>query len=710
MCTDKIAPVDVEENNIIELQPEILAGLLKDCSTGKNIIWATDDYSYLGENYQFSSEIVPEAITGENGNIIMPRAVKSKLAQSSRTRNMAEVFTPTWICNKMNNLVDEAWFGRSNVFNEENGNQWAVCEGKVAFPDYYQYQPKGWESYIAAKRLEITCGEAPYLVSRYDTVTGEAIPVENRVGILDRKFRIINERTKMLKDREKAHKRWLELAKKALQSTYGFEWQGDNVLLARENLLYTVMDYFFAKFGEQMPQEWLPDLVEIISWNIWQMDGLKCVVPNSCHDYKKQPKPVEPNLFDAKAYSASVLKRSVGFCDVDENEIQKCQGCLKDNVDLHNGVYCKIKNWSTGRVVEFKDLMSVQGSEERMSKDFKFDVVIGNPPYQEEIKNTSDKPIYNYFMDASYMLSDIVLLITPARFLFDAGKTPKVWNQKMLADPNLSVLYYEPNSVKVFPNTDIKGGVAITYHDCSKDYGAIGHFTPYNELNSIWNKVKHSKDFVSLCEIIITSFAYHYTDKLHEDYPEAASLLSKGHAYDIKSNAFDRLPQVFYDEEPNDGRQYIRVLGRQNNDRAYKFIRREYVNNVSNLDKYKLFIPKANGTGAFGELLTLPEICEPNVGATESFVSIGLFDSILEVNNCFKYVKTKFLRALLGIVKITQDLTPSKWKCIPLQDFTDKSDIDWSSSISKIDQQLYRKYGLSEEEINFIETKVKPMD
>ena len=422
MCLDKIAPVDVEENNIIELQPEILAGLLKDRSTGKNIIWATDDYSHLGDNYQFSSEIVPEAITGEKGNIIMPRAVKSKLAQSSRTRNMAEVFTPTWICNKMNNLVDEAWFGRGNVFNEENGTQWSVREQKVAFPDYHQHQPKGWESYIGAKRLEITCGEAPYLVSRYDTVTGEAIPVEQRVGILDRKFQIINERTVRRKDIQIGYKRWRELAIKALRSTYGFEWQGDNVLLARENLLYTVMDYFYSKFGEQMPQEWLPDLVEIISWNIWQMDGLKCVVPNSCHDYKKQPKTVQASMFDTRAFSASVLKRSVSLCDVNEDEMQKCQGCLKDNVDLHNGVYCKIKNWSTGQVVKFKDLLSGQRSEDGMGKDFKFDVVIGNPPYQDKASGdnkTYQPSVYNLFLESAYKVCSKVLMIHPARFLFN---------------------------------------------------------------------------------------------------------------------------------------------------------------------------------------------------------------------------------------------------------------------------------------------------
>lgn len=340
----------------------------------------------------------------------------------------------------------------------------------------------------------------------------------------------------------------------------------------------------------------------------------------------------------------------------------------------------------------------------------KFDFVIGNPPYQETLQNTSDRPIYNKFIDAAYEIADIVELITPARFLFNAGKTPKAWNEKMLNDEHLKVLLYEPDSNKVFTNTDIKGGVTVTYHDVNVKNGAIGSFTPYSELNSILHKVKSHKEFQTMCNIITTSFAYHYTDKLHEEYPEAEGLLSKGHAYDLKSNAFDRLPMIFKDVKPEDGYEYIRILGRQNNERTYKYIRRDYVNSVQNLDKYKLFISKANGTGSFGEILTLPELCEPNVGSTESFVGIGMFDSETENNNALKYIKTKFMRAMLGVLKITQDLTPSKWQWVPLQDFTLQSDIDWSQSIAEIDQQLYKKYGLSDEEIAFIETNVKEME
>lgn len=340
----------------------------------------------------------------------------------------------------------------------------------------------------------------------------------------------------------------------------------------------------------------------------------------------------------------------------------------------------------------------------------KFDFCIGNPPYQEGLENTSDKPIYNEFMDSAYNVADVVELITPARFLFDAGKTSKAWNQKMLNDEHLQVLMYEPDSSKVFSNTSFKGGVAVTHRDVRKNKGAIGHFTPYNKLNSILYKVKTSVDFASMCDIIVTSFAYHYTEKLHQDYPEAASLLSKGHAYDLKSNAFDRLPMIFKESVPVDSYEYIRILGRQNNSRVCKYIRRDYINDVVNLDTYKLFIPKANGTGAFGETLTLPEICEPGIGATESFVGIGLFKNEKENLNALKYIKTKFARAMLGVVKVTQDLTPLKWKYVPLQDFTKSSDIDWSSSIANIDKQLYKKYGLTQEEIDFIETNVKEME
>lgn len=343
----------------------------------------------------------------------------------------------------------------------------------------------------------------------------------------------------------------------------------------------------------------------------------------------------------------------------------------------------------------------------------KFDFVIGNPPYQDETLGDNKgfaPPVYHKFLEEAYKVANTVEMIHPARFLFNAGSTPKQWNEQMLQDPHLKVLYFEQDSSKVFSNTDIKGGVVITHHDNAKDYGAIGTFTAYDELNTILKKIKSKNDFSEFSTIVITRTAYRLTDKMHNEHPEALGQLSNGHAYDMSTNIFERLPQIFYDEKPQDGAEYIQILGRENNERVYKYVRRDYINTVSNLDKYKIFLPKANGVGALGEILSMPILSDPMIGATETFLSIGAFEQKAEAEAALKYIKTKFARVLLGVLKTTQDITPEKWRCVPLQDFTHSSDIDWSTSIAGIDKQLYKKYNLTSEEIDFIETKVKEME
>lgn len=343
----------------------------------------------------------------------------------------------------------------------------------------------------------------------------------------------------------------------------------------------------------------------------------------------------------------------------------------------------------------------------------KFDFAIGNPPYQEETIGDNKgfaPPVYNKFLDAACEVAEKVEMIHPARFLFNAGSTPKAWNKKMLGDEHFKIMEYEADSSRIFPNTDIKGGIVISYHDETKKYGTIEIFTKYKELNTILHKVIQDIAFISFSNIVITRTAYRLTDKMHEEHPEALSQLSSGHAYDMSTNIFERLPQIFYDVKPNDGAEYIKILGREKNERVYKYIKREYVNDVINLDKYKILIPKANGIGAFGEVISAPVIQGKGIGHTETFLSIGIFDNIQEAQNAYKYIKSKFARALLGVLKTTQDITPDKWANVPMQDFTDKSDIDWSVSIANIDKQLYKKYGLSEEEITFIETNVKEME
>jgi hypothetical protein len=328
--------IDIKENNLREQYPEVLEALLRDHTTQKNIFWATDNYQDQGEDYKYTSSILPELITGDKGSVIMPRVQKDKEMQQSRVRDMAEVFTPSWICNAQNNLIDSAWFGRENVFNTEITNPdgthtWIVNPDKIIFPE-----GKTWKHYVRDTRLEMTCGEAPYITSRYDTTTGEFIPIDKRIGILDRKLRVINENIDTSTE-------WLKATQEAYKNTYAFEWQGDSLLLAREAMLYTFIENFENKFGRQPKLESIQFLAYIISWNVWQMDGLKGVVPNSCGERKT----IEQDLFGEKEI------------------ITACDGCKTDNIHKHNGIYCLIKDWSNkdletgkkGRKIRFVDLI-----------------------------------------------------------------------------------------------------------------------------------------------------------------------------------------------------------------------------------------------------------------------------------------------------------------------------------------------------------------
>ncbi|MCJ0576368.1 Eco57I restriction-modification methylase domain-containing protein [Enterococcus cecorum] len=350
-----------------------------------------------------------------------------------------------------------------------------------------------------------------------------------------------------------------------------------------------------------------------------------------------------------------------------------------------------------------------------MEDKFQFDVIIGNPPYQEEAKgdSTQTPPIYHLFMEEAYNISPIVSFITPARFLFNAGATPKKWNQKMLNDPHFKIIDYIQDSSVVFPTTDIKGGVAISYRDENKEYIPIDVFTSYSELNGILHKVTPQLDH-TMNEIITGRGVYKLSDKALEDYPEIINIQSKGHSKDVGSSAFKILENiVFFKEKQNE--DDVAVIGRINNQREIWWIKREYLSTPESFDYYKVILPKANGSGAIGEVLSTPLIGEPLIGEplighTETFISIGKFISLNHAENLMKYIKSKFARAMLGVLKITQDNTRDKWAKVPMQDFTDSSDIDWSKSISEIDQQLYRKYGLSDEEIQFIEEKVRSME
>lgn len=638
----------------------ILDKLLLDKTTGKRIIWATDGYSEYGEKYCDRYEITSGALIGINPVLIQPRAFKALETQQQRTKSKAEVFTPSWIVNKMVNHLDEEWFGRSDVFNIADNQTWQSKTEKIDFGK------KKWKDYVDRTVLEITCGEAPFIVSRYNASTGEIIPIEDRIGILDRKLRVVTENTDNEED-------WVKWAQRAFESVYGYEYQGDNLLIGRINLLMTFVDYYQHIWGKEVGKKLLTTITNIITWNFWQMDGLNGTVPLGV----PQPMVEQMTLFD-----------------IEEEKEEKAP-------------LCHVRKWRAKKTILYKEIERNEGND--MGKK-KWDIVIGNPPYQDESvgdQKTFTPPVYHKFLEEAYKVADKVEMIHPARFLFNGGRTPAKWNEKMLNDRHLKVLYYEADSKKVFPNTEIKGGVAITYRDSKADFEPIEIFTVWPELNRIRSKVskKHEK---SLSEIIYSGYAYKLNDLFYREYPEEAAKLTLPHI--IETNTMDKLSSVFKPKEEVSCKNVIAIYGLSKLKRTVKYIDDKYINRPDNLNKYKVILPEANGAGKFGEVLSLPFVSGPMEGYNRSFISIGSFNSSDEADACLKYIKTKFCRSLLGVLKITQHTKSKVWKYVPIQDFTTKSDIYWSKSISEIDQQLYKKYGLSPEEIDFIETHVKEMD
>ena len=645
------------QDEILKINSQhLLDRLLMDKTTKSNIIWATDAYTELGAAYHRDKEITVDLITGQHSGVIKNRARKALEQQSERTRKHAEVFTPLWICEKMNDHIDEMWFGRKQGIHKTDPET-----GHIVFTS-----GKKWRHYVDSRRLEITCGEAPYLVSRYDVSTGDAIPLEKRIGILDRKLRAVTENAA-------TEEEWVTWAIRAYQATYGYEFQGDNVLIARVNLLMTFEEYLYDRWKRKPTEKEYQTITNIICWNIWQMDGLSGTIP---------------------------------YCRAEEEQTQlTIDGWMGIETDIElkkTQPKCRVYDWRRENSVEFQIL-------NKGERKMKFDFIIGNPPYMETTDSESTRmpPVYDKFMDASYDISDVVELITPARFLFDAGQTQKTWNEKMLADAHLKVLFFEPNATKIFPNTDIKGGVAITYHSTKSEFEPIGVFVPWEELRSIKAKAGAKSTAESLTDIADSSPTYDLKN-LYKDHPDYKIYVAdNGRHSQLKTNVLNINP--IFTENPINEDDYA-VYGLVNGKRGRKYCSRRYIKREHrSLSKYKVLVPKAAGGGHLND--SFPEIfvARPGTAFTQTYISIGLFDTESEAKNLEKYIKTKFCRSLLYVLKVTQDNLPAVWKCIPKQDFTASSDIDWSKSIPEIDKQLYAKYGLDEKEIAFIESHVKEM-
>lgn len=661
--------IDIRENYIKCLDTELLSILLKDRSSGKNIIWATDIYASKGASYDSSEPITVKLITGRFGKIIRPRIDKSQKEQKIRIKDKAEVFTPSWICNEMNNYLCDEWFDSKDVFNIAKDKTWIVNNNKIPFTNE---KDKTWQDFVKLKVLEISCGEAPFLASRYDTTTGEWIDVNSRIGALDRKLRVINENCDSEQD-------WYNWTLIAFKSTFGYEWQGDSLLIARENLLFTFIDYYIAKFGAFPIKEYLIEIAKILSWNIWQMDGLKDVIPNSCKPVQKR----QMSLFE-------------------NEEIEPCLGCAKNDNSKHTGIYSRIMNWETKRSIKFFK------GEKRM----KFDFIIGNPPYQESDgggTGDSAKPIYQFFInEAKKITNNSFSLIVPSRWM-KGGKGLESFRQEMMIDTHIkSIADYEDAS-ECFPGVHIDGGVC--YLVWKKDYNGLVNFRykPKGE-EAIYSKRYLKTEYSNT---VIRDYRQSSIIKKSSSKKQFSGIVSYRNPYGLSADLFNDLEKykdldISFSEKANCVKIYG-VAGKKGGaKRVVGFIDKDKITkNSGNINKYKLYFSKAYMTTS----TVPPEIIVgmPDSLCTETFLEIGPFDMLTDAQNCLKYIKSKYFRALLFYNRHSLNISKESFILIPLQDFTGKSDIDWSKSTHEIDLQLYKKYGLDQNEINFIESHVKEM-
>lgn len=667
--------IDILEQNIREKSPYLLKLLLQDKTTGRYIRWACDGYAQYGSLYTAEKEILPELITGENTKIIQPRTAKSKEEQQNRTKKSAEVFTPSWICNDMNNLCDDEWLGYANAFNTKQEHSWLTNLEKINFSG-----KKTWQKYVDSKRLEITCGEAPFLTSRYDTTTGEVLVVNQRIGIIDRKLRVICENTDNEAD-------WFKWAKRAYEATYGYEFQGDNLLLARENLLYTFIDFYKHHFGKQPNLNQIKQIANILAWNIWQMDGLKECAP-----------------FDA----------------ADEAQYE-----LFDNLPTLNfPINCRIKNWRTKQVFNFRDLKG--------DKTMKFDVVIGNPPYQESKNKTETQTqgnsnwIYPYFQFAADKISNTSCLIYPFGGWFDAPERLNGLGNLILNDTHtIKIKAYEGTSDKrawyrtdkkpepLFgDNANLSAGVSIILRSRVSHTGFIYSNRVYSDQevfieydNNLY--VAPNPVFIPILKKINSTKLSSIVKKgifgIESDFVE-----KNPHSVSLSKNNWKNPIQLLTnDKSGSSGRAKLYWADKSSINKGLQYIDYYKVIMTSAYPKQKILCGVPTIDSAKRRMKELIEIMPPNSAFGSSRLSLFMSKNKKDCDNFIKYTETNFFA---GLILQEPNRRSTIGDVIPLQDFNDNSDIDWSKSIPEIDKQLYAKYGLSEEEINFIEQNVKPME
>lgn len=635
------------EQQINFMAPEVQAVLpllLADKSTGRNIIWATDPPQALSDTVTDKSEMTPSQLHQLGFEAIQARAGKRADAQQQRTRRRGEVCTPAWVCNKMINALDADWFGREDVFNTEQPQGWQVREGQVGFPASKGKAPL-WQQYIDSLRLEITCGEAPFLASRYDAATGQMIPVQQRIGILDRKLRVVSETVK-------EEKEWLYWAKRAVQATYGYEYQGDNLLLARTNLLLTFAEHLQARWQRSSTTQELKSTANIIAWNLWQMDGLKRSIPGG----KLHPDTEQLDLFSM-------------FGDAEESV---------------PSVSCKVKNWRKGGHGTTQNFETIQEG----STSMKFDYVIGNPPYQisDGGAGVSATPIYNRFIEAIKTTHPgAICLIIPAKW-YSGGKGLDKFREEMLGDRHISTLVDYSNSLDVFPNVDVAGGVC--YFVWKEAYNGKCKYTNYRngKATTAYRDLNEFQTFIR--------------------YPVASEIVKK-----VKEDGELTLDKVVSSRKPFGLATTAKPMKTGDITLRYNGGRGPYKSTeirvgTEMIDQWKIIISRLTAEhagqpakdGKYRVLSTM-ELLKPGEICSETYLVAGAFDSKEEATNYMDYLKTQFVRFLILQIAMTQQLSKASFAFVPCQDFTRK----WT------DKQLFEKYDLSSEEVNYIQGMIKEM-
>lgn len=632
----------------------VLDTLLKDKSTGKNIIWATDPpeelQTVMYEPVTDRSQITTQQLGLTHYEVVLPRMMKQTDTQQQRTRKKGEVFSPAWVCNKMNNALDADWFRglgaeeSAGQFTVELPQGWQTVETPVQFPVCKGRTP-AWVQYVQSRRLEVTCGEAPFLASRYDAATGEMIPVARRIGILDRKLRVVSENAA-------TEDEWRKYATHAVQSTYGYEYQGDNLLLARVNLLLTYAEHLQARWQRKPTEEELQAIAKIISWNLWQMDGLHLSVPGG----KPQPEAEQLDLF-------SML------------------GAAEEQSPT---VSCKVKNWRKGSHGTTQNFETIQEG----STSMKFDYVIGNPPYQisDGGAGVSATPIYNRFIEAIKTTHPgAICLIIPAKW-YSGGKGLDKFREEMLGDRHISTLVDYSNSLDVFPNVDVAGGVC--YFVWKEAYNGKCKYTNYRngKATTAYRDLNEFQTFIR--------------------YPVASEIVKK-----VKEDEELTLDKVVSSRKPfglattakpmKTGDITLRYNGGSG---VYK--RAEIRVGTEMIDQWKIIISRLTAEhagqpakdGKYRVLSTM-ELLKPGEICSETYLVAGAFDSKEEAINYMDYLKTQFVRFLILQIAMTQQLSKASFAFVPCQDFTRK----WT------DKQLFEKYGLSSEEVNYIQGMIKEM-